>query len=299
MIQQKLNKEDNPFNTSNNNFKPLILDGAMGSYLQEKGFKPDNATWMTNINQTNPDVIIQVHKEYIQAGANIITTNTFRTNPAASEETEKKLEFNVNQAVRLAIEASEGSEVYIAGSNAPAEDCYQRERTISNYILELNHKYHIDLLIDSGVHFILNETQSHLDELKIICDHCFKNNIPYLISLYLNEYGNTLSGESLEYVVNFILDYGPLAIGINCISDDLFKNVREQVSNKYFWGYYLNCGSGNPKDKIITCGVNPDEYLKVVKESMPYNPSFVGSCCGSNPSHIGKIKEFLDGRIKD
>ena len=299
MFQSKVSLENNPFNNSTDSFRPLLLDGAMGSYLQEKGFKPNNASWMTNVNQTNPDVTIQIHKEYIEAGADIITTNTFRTNPASVEATGNKLKSKVKHAVQLAKEASKGYNVFISGSNAPAEDCYQRDRTISNKELELNHKYHIDLLIDSGVHFILNETQSHLDELKIICDHCFKNNIPYLISLYLNEYGNTLSGESLEYVENFILDYGPLAIGINCISDDLFKNVREQVSNKYFWGYYLNCGSGNPKDKIITCGVNPDEYLKVVKESMPYNPSFVGSCCGSNPSHIGKIKEFLDGRIKD
>ena len=298
MYQSKVSLKNNLFNTSNKNFNPLILDGAMGSYLQEKGFKPDNTSWMTNINKTNPEEIIQVHKEYIEAGADIITTNTFRTNPAANEKNKSKLNANVKQAVQLAIEASEDYNVYIAGSNAPAEDCYQKERTISNNKLELNHKYHIDLLIDSGVNFILNETQSHFDEIKIICNHCTKNHIPYVISLFVDNSRNLLSGESLEYVVNFILDYEPLAIGLNCVPIDLFINTREQVSNKYFWGYYLNCGSGNPTDENITCGVNPDEYLETVKDSMKYNPSFVGSCCGSNPNHIRKIKEYLDGRIK-
>ena len=296
MLESKISLENNPFNNSSKNFKTLILDGSMGSYLQEKGFKADNSSWMTSINQSNPEIIIQVHKEYIESGADIITTNTFRTNPAANEENERKLKANVKQAVQSAIEASEGYDVYIAGSNAPAEDCYQKQRTISNKTLELNHKYHIDLLIDNEVHFILNETQSHLDEIKIICDHCSKNNIPYLISLYLNSEQNILSGESLEYVVKFILDHKPLAIGLNCITTELFLNLREQVSSYYYWGYYLNCGSGNPTDRIITCGVSPDDYIETVKESMVYNPSFVGSCCGSNPNHIKKIREYLDGR---
>jgi homocysteine S-methyltransferase len=296
MFQSKVIFENNPFNNSNKDFKPLILDGAMGSYLQEKGFKPDNASWMTSINKKNPEIIIQVHKDYIEAGANIITTNTFRTNPVSAQDYEKNIKSNVKQAVQLAIEASKDYNIYIAGSNAPAEDCYQKERTISNKILELNHKYHIDLLIDNKVHFILNETQSHLDEIKIICNHCSKNDIPYVISLYISESENILSGESLEYVVKFILDNKPLAIGLNCIPTELFLNLREQVSSYYYWGYYLNCGSGNPTDRIITCGVSPDDYIETVKESMVYNPSFVGSCCGSNPNHIKKIREYLDGR---
>ena len=117
-----------------------------------------------------------------------------------------------------------------------------------------------------------------------------------MISLYISESQNILSGESLKYVVKFILDHKPLAIGLNCIPTELFLNLREQVSSYYYWGYYLNCGSGKPTDEIITCGVSPDDYLETVKESMVYNPSFVGSCCGSNPNHIKKIREYLNGR---
>jgi homocysteine S-methyltransferase len=63
------------------------------------------------------------------------------------------------------------------------------------------------------------------------------------------------------------------------------------------WGYYLNCGSGQPGDKVIDCGVQPDEYLDSVKKSVQYIPSFIGSCCGSSPAHTKKIREYLDGKV--
>jgi homocysteine S-methyltransferase len=297
MFQPKISINNNPFDRNKVNFRPLILDGAMGSYLQEKGYNPDKVKWMTDINKTNPELILKIHKEYIDAGANIITTNTFRTNPASFGNSGKEWISIVKQAVDLAATAAaEYKNVIIAGSNAPAEDCYQNVRTLNYKKLELNHKDHIDLLIDSGVNFILNETQSHSDEIKIICEHCHKNNIPYIISLYVPESDKILSGEPLHQVLKLIEEYEPLAIGFNCISQNIFEQIREQVLFNFNWGFYLNCGSGKPGDKFISCGVQPEQYLAIVKESIEYKPSFIGSCCGSDPNHIKKIKEFVDGR---
>lgn len=285
----------NPFGQIQN--KPLILDGAIGSYIQQLGFMTDDILWTTKVNFENPELIVQIHREYIDAGANIITTNTFRTNPASLNKS--GLSFSspdyVKQAVSLANQAADGRNVLIAGSNAPAEDCYQKLRTLSYVELEKNHKYHIDLLIDNDVHFILNETQSHVDEIKIICQHCNKNSIPYVISLYLDDNLNLLSGESVEYVLTFLQDYNPMAIGFNCISTEVFQNLIRSTKLPVHWGYYLNCGSGSPQDKVINCGVNPDEYLQIVKTSMEYHPSFVGSCCGSNPEHTKSLRKFFNG----
>ena len=72
---------NNPFETAKQISKPLLLDGAIGSYLQQKGFETDDIIWTTKINQSNPEAVIKMHKDYIGAGADIITTNTFRTNP--------------------------------------------------------------------------------------------------------------------------------------------------------------------------------------------------------------------------
>lgn len=286
----------NPFETKSS--KPLVLDGAMGSYLQQKGLLTDDVLWTTNINHNNPDLILKTHLEYIDAGADIITTNTFRTNPASLSKAgiSNAVEF-VKEAVHLAKQASMGRKVLTAGSNPPAEDCYQSNRTINSNKLEMNHKNHIDLLIDSGVDFVLNETQSHFDELKIICDHCDQNNIPNIVSLYVKDTLKILSGESLQNILSFLKNYKVMAIGFNCISPNIFNYIIGSIQLPECWGYYLNCGSGQPTDKIINCGIQPDQYLKSVKMSLAYKPVFIGSCCGSSPAHTKKIREFLDGQI--
>ncbi len=287
----------NPFKETRIKSKPLILDGAMGSYLQQKGFETDDVLWMTKINRTNPDAIIKTHLEYIEAGADIITTNTFRTNPASLSKAgvSTVTEF-VKEAVDLAKQSVIGKKVLIAGSNAPAEDCYQIKRTLSQNKLRINHANHIDLLVDNGVDFVLNETQSHFDEIKIICDHCDNNEIPYAISLYLDRSMDLLSGENLETALSLLNDHNAIAVGINCISPELFFRVVGSIQLPERWGFYLNCGSGQPTNKIIYCEIEPDVYLETVKKAMSFKPSFIGSCCGSTPAHTKKIREYLDGQ---
>ena len=80
-----MNEEfSNIFTESKLKSKPLILDGAMGSLLQQKGFRSKDSAWMTYVNSESPETIISIHKNYIEAGADIITTNTFGTNPSSA-----------------------------------------------------------------------------------------------------------------------------------------------------------------------------------------------------------------------
>lgn len=288
----------NPFSLAKRINRPLILDGAMGSLLQQMGFKASSNSWMTRLNTEKPEIIINVHKKYIDAGADIITTNTFRTNPYSLEtDGISDVKSCVKCAVGLAKTAIDDEEILIAGSNAPAEECYQRERTIGKNRLELNHKNHIDLLIDNGVHFILNETQSHLDEIIIICEHCSMNSIPFIVSLYFDNTLSLLSGEPVQEAIKIIQDYNLLSISFNCVSPtSLDKMLPEINQNKKFnWGFYLNCGSGNQEDKHIACGVSAVVYKEVVKKSLVKKPAFIGACCGSDFEHIKMLKQLLDG----
>jgi homocysteine S-methyltransferase len=103
----------------------------MGSLLQQRGFKPDGPMWMSLLNLKNPEVIYKIHKEYISAGADIITTNTFRTNPAAVKDYSKlNIKSLVNKSVNIARRAANGLPIIVAGSNAPAEDCYRQALSI-------------------------------------------------------------------------------------------------------------------------------------------------------------------------
>jgi len=291
----------NPFALSKRINRPLILDGAMGSMLQQKGLKSQGSMWMSLANIEHPEKVFDIHQEYIRAGADIITTNTFRTNPSAVRDFDKRLSVKnlVKKSVKIALDSAEGIPVFIAGSNAPAEDCYQIKREISYKELQFNHHNHISYLIESGSHFILNETQSHLDEIKIICKYCSKNNIPYILSLFVNEKLKLLSGERLNEAIKFVLDYEPLAIGINCIRESTFMRFYNKSKLDFIWGAYLNCGSGEFTDDNIKCGVSSIEYKNIIKNILPKSPSFIGACCGATPNHIKELKRLLDGINKN
>lgn len=278
--------------------RPLLLDGAMGSLLQQKGIMSEGELWTSLANLKNPDVVFDIHTSYIKAGADIITTNTFRTNPLAVKSQSKiKYEKFVKASVQLAKDAAKGHNVMIAGSNAPAEDCYQTERKIFKKELEHNHTNHIDELMKNGCDFVLNETQSHFDEIKIICDFCYSKNIPFVISLLVNNQLNLLSGEKVSEVVKFIKDRNPISIGFNCMTADVFNLIFIKFKLDFNWGLYLNLGSENYQQKKIMTSVTPDSYAKIIHNYLVKRPSFVGGCCGSNPTHIKKLRQTIDGNF--
>jgi len=293
----RLKERENPFEKAKSIKQPLVLDGAMGSVLQQKKATSKTRIWSASANDEFANKVITLHKDYIKAGADIITTNTFRTNPytllssGITDITEK-----VANAVNLAKQARGKSSVLIAGSNPPAEDCYQVERTISQKDLEWNHRIHIDALMENGCDFIMNETQSHFDEIKFIAKYCGQNNIPFVMNFFFIDNPKLLSGENLTDAIDYVLKYNPLAIGFNCITFEALSKAVERLKTDLNWGFYLNCGSGNYTDTKITCAISPVEYAKQVKPYLKLNPSFIGACCGSSPDHIKKIRALIDGK---
>ncbi len=265
--------------------------------------KPYRELWTTLANVNSPELVKQIHKEYIAAGAEIITTNTFNSNPVSLElagYSEKSSRELVSLAVNLAKLAREesGSRTIIAGCNAPAEDCYQAERTVSRTELEYNHKSHIESLWEAGADIIWNETHGHTDEIEIICEFCENNALPYAVNLYFDENLRLLSGEKLYDVVPFVSEHFPNAvIGFNCIApNDFVKFVNSHFIEKP-WGFYLNCGEEDKTNLEMTCAVSPDAYIEYVDKIIDSNTLYVGSCCGSNPLHTKKIKEYLIERF--
>jgi homocysteine S-methyltransferase len=224
---------------------PLILDGAMGSLLQMQGYVPDKNLWYSKLNVEQPEVIKSIHLQYIEAGADIVTTNTFRTNPIAKKNSDLYITNSelVKRSVALAKQACTNSNVIIAGSNAPTEDCYQQKRTISQLDLEDNHKKHIEMLWEAGVDLIWNETQSHIDEIEIICKFCNKNELPFAMNLFFTNDLKLLSGEPVKDAFEMILAYSPEAIGFNCIHPTTFKKyMKGKQPSMMVNGFYLNCG---------------------------------------------------------
>ncbi len=284
-----------------NKKRPLILDGAIGSYLQETSNLEATSMWSSLMNVSQKDKVIALHKEYINSGADIITANTFRTNPIAYKSVKIDISNQelVRHSVNLTHEARGSKKVIIAGSNAPAEDCYQIERTLSIEELVDNHKKHIQYLWDAGVDIILNETFSHLDEIEIVSQICSRKNIPFIISLYFAPELKILSGEDIYVVIDFVKKFNPTAIALNCISIETFSKIDISKLSNIKWGFYLNCGSGEVTDHNITCGINPKDYSEFIKRYLYADPLFIGSCCGSNPTHTKALKELVDEVYRD
>lgn len=276
--------------------RPSLLDGASGTYLAQKGFAPHPSLWYSHLNIYDPESVKEMHSQYINAGAVIITTNTFRTNPEAVKKTNTG--FTNYEIVKKSVEIAYGSigenEIIIAGSNAPAEDCYQQLRTISLYELEYNHKKHIEMLWNAGVDFILNETQSHRDEIEIVCKFCCENNLPFVVSLYFDKNLKILSGEDLREIIELIKGYKPLAISFNCISPQTLQTALAKIEIEYPSGFYLNCGLNEITENIISSCMEPDTYAETVRHLIRPETVFLGSCCGSSPHHTAKLKDLLD-----
>ncbi|HEX3072565.1 MAG TPA: homocysteine S-methyltransferase family protein [Ignavibacteriales bacterium] len=273
--------------------KPLLLDGSMGHYLKQLGFNTGNALWSSYANIVQPDLVIGAHQAYINAGADIITTNTFRTNPEAVNSSGLPINVHelVKRSVKLARQARDKSITLIAGSNAPAEDCYQTERKISEEQLKYNHHKHIELLMLSGCDLILNETQSHMDEILIISEYCSKLNIPYVISLYFDDELRLLSSEPVLEAVKIISQYDPMAISFNCVPYERFIKLN-LGSPSYNWGAYFNCILKNGSEPKY---VNENVYASQVNNLIHFKPSFIGGCCGSTPAYIKLLKEQIYG----
>jgi homocysteine S-methyltransferase len=274
----------------------MVLDGAIGSLLMQYTTPIDKDLWSSGMNVSNPEIVKMLYKNYVDAGAEILTTNTFRTNPLFYEKRYRSISNKelVMKSVSLIKEIILENEIIIAGSNAPAEDCYQIERTIPKNKLEYNHKRHIELLLEAGCDLIWNETQSHMDEIKIICEHCSKEKLTFAINLFFTKDLRLLSGEHLNDVVDFVLSYRPECVGFNCVRSSSFKKYVHQHSIPQNSCFYFNCGINDLSSKVLKDTIEPKIYSEIVSKFLILDPLIVGSCCGSNPNHTKAIRALFD-----
>jgi S-methylmethionine-dependent homocysteine/selenocysteine methylase len=149
----------------------------------------------------------------------------------------------------------------------------------------------------NGCDFVLNETQSHFDEIQIICDYCYSNNVPFVLSLLVNHKMSLLSGHNILGILKFIKDRNPLSVGFNCMTPKVFNLIYNKLNLDFNWGFYLNLIKENYQHSKLVTSISSSSYAKIVYNCLRKCPSFVGGCCGSNPSHIKKLRQVLDGKF--
>lgn len=294
----------------------LILDGAMGTSIQKYGLSPDDFLGGKGnndiLNLTREDVIERIHREYIEAGADIIETNTFSGNVISQRDygqQEKVYEINLKgaQIARRAADSSD-REVLVAGSIGPtvkslslspdADEPQRRDVTFQ----EMADAYRVQVrgLLDGGVDILLVETVYDALNAKAalyaIRQEVPQGDIPVMVSATVNDRsGRLLSGHTLDALYTALQHYPIASFGLNCSfgARDLAPFIEQLQWVPCAVSIYPNAGLPNEMGQYDESPEYTAKYIRELAQNGWLN--IAGGCCGTTPDHIKAVKEALEG----
>jgi len=277
----------------------LLSDGAVGTYLNEKGVPESENRSLQCIRR--PDLVLSIYREYLEAGADIIRTNTFDANPIKLREQKDHLEHILQAGVDLALKArAEASkpEAFIAGSIGPLGVLL---RPYGIYTFQEMGETFMDLartLIDRGVDLIVFETFTSLLEIKAAITAVRKfSDIPILGSMTFNADGFSALGDDLYKSMVEIHSIGTDVSGINCflgpkdsheISESFLRETRVPFS------VMPNAGIPTVVNRRTIYLSNPEYFKEYARVFARAGANIIGSCCGTTPAHTLRMREVID-----
>ena len=279
----------------------LLLDGATGTELNRRGVDTGLPMWSANALTTDAglNVLRQVHLDYLNAGADILTANTFRTHRRALAGKGHAARELTRRAVATAQEAVAefGQPAQVAGSVAPLEDCYRPDRVPPDDECRAEHSERIHHLVEAGVDLLLIETMNSIREAVIAAKLATITGRPTWVSFVCDREGRILSGESVAVAAGVLLPLGVKALGVNCgPAHTLAKplaELRAICGPDFPLIAYGNIGyADEAQGWINTDAVNPDSYLQYAQT---WPAQIVGGCCGTTPEHIRKLRVGRNG----
>jgi S-methylmethionine-dependent homocysteine/selenocysteine methylase len=287
---------------------PLVLDAAMGSDLDRRGLATTLPLWSAVGLLERPDLVHQIHLENLLAGADIITTDTFRTtahtlrkagiDPARATELDRL-------AVRLAVAARGEAgrpEAWIAGSIAPLEDCYLPTFETSPDIALAEHRAQADNLAATGVDLIMVETMPTAEEAEIALRAAVETGQPATVGFVcaMTDAGESvrlLSGETLNDAVARVSPLAPAAIFVNCAAPPVItaalRELRQLTTLPI--GAYANVGHVDDERGWSPDGrITGERYAEHAAEWIVLGARVVGGCCGTHPEHTAALRRSVD-----
>ncbi|MEW6056218.1 MAG: homocysteine S-methyltransferase family protein [Bdellovibrionota bacterium] len=295
----------------------LILDGPTGTELIRKGYQPSEHLWTAKASLDRPDLLLEVHQNYLRAGAQILTANTFRANSYSSKkagltvlETRKLVHSSVALATE-AVEAFESEEaLFVAGSIGPLEDCYRPELVPPLKVLEEVHRQTAQWLVEAGCDLVLIETMGTLREARAALDAAQKARAKsVLVSFIVDETGShLLGGEPLVGAAQECVSHGAGAVLVNCVHSSVIEKALRALqaitAQGVVLGAYANASkmtiAGSKQIKWRPDGLTVEqqaaEYAQSALEWMrSYHSLILGGCCGMTPEHIRALSQILRG----
>ncbi len=273
--------------------KYIIYDGGMGSMLIEAGMKPGERTDLMNIKA--PEAVMKIHAGYVDAGSDIICTNTFSSCTATLQDTGHTADEVIGAAVKIAKEAADGrarvavdigptGEFMEPYGNLTYERAYARFREQS--VLGKKH----------GAVLAAIETMSALDEFTAAVNAVHESTaLPIFASMTFNDTGKTYTGLSVEDFAKAVNDLPVAAAGINCsLSPREMYPIVCRLSPLLKKPMIVKLNAGLPDSVTGNYSVGPEEFARQMEPYRDFdNLKVVGGCCGTTPEHIKALAEVF------
>lgn len=291
MLKERLGKE------------VLYFDGGMGTLLQEKGLQAGELPEIWNL--THMEEVIEIHRDYFEAGSDIVLTNTFGANALKFQDSEYELEDIVTAAVIHVKEAAylgvhDDREVYTALDIGPTgkllkpmgdldfEDAYQAFAQVMRWGEA------------AGADLIHIETMSDTYEMKAaVLAAKEQTSLPVFATMIFDEKGRLLTGADVRSAMAMLEGLGVDALGINCGlgPEQMLPIFREIVSHTSLPVIVKpNAGLPKQKDGAVYYDVTPKEFVRVMEKIVDGGAAVIGGCCGTTPGHIRNMTESFGRR---
>jgi len=277
---------------------PVLCDGAMGTLLYAKGVFINRCYDELNLSQ--PDLIRGIHHEYLQAGAEIIETNTFGANSfrLARHSLADKVR-DINRAgVRLAREAAKSFDVWVAGSVGPLGTRIEPLGKTSFQEARDAFRAQIEALAEGGADLIILETFGYLEEIRqaLLAVKDVSAKLPIVAQVTIDEDGNCLDGSDPETFAPKLAEWGADVIGCNCsVGPVAMLEAIERVRAMTSLPLAAQPNAGIPRSvegrNIYLC--SPEYMASYARKFVAAGVRVVGGCCGTTPDHIRNMKAAL------
>jgi methionine synthase I (cobalamin-dependent) len=281
----------------------LFLDGATGTELNRRGVDTGLPLWSANalLNDSDAKILQQIHEDYLRAGADIITTNTFRTHrralaPSGNADRSFELTRRAVDIARAAIvNVPSDRSHFVAGSVSTLEDCYRPDLVPPDDELRAEHSERIHHLVECGVDLILIETINTIREAVIMAKLATITGTPVVASFVCNREGKILSGESLTEAASQLIPLGISVLGVNCgPTPHLARPLAElQAACGKDFPLIAYGNIGYVDEKVGWVNTDSEDPKAYCKQAAHWPAKIIGGCCGTTPEHIAQLKLVL------
>lgn len=282
----------------------LVADGATGTNYQSRGLLRGDAPELWLFQQ--PDQVIRLHRDFIDAGANIILTNSFGGTAMrlAHAGLEKDAAEVNRRAAQLARQAADGKRVWVAGSIGPCGQLLEPYGTLTRDEAIAQFAAQAQALAEGGVDLLVIETQFDMGEATAAYEGARSTtNLPIVVSFSFDMGSHTMMGLTPDQVARQVTALGAEMVGINCgrsLEDNLNNlKVMRAATDLPIW---FKPNAGLPTmgaDDIPTYDVTPEIMGAAAGEAVAAGAQVVGGCCGTTPSHLKAIARAVEqARVK-